>query len=75
VSKREILRRLEALEAMHNQPTPAPLAGQETINVAHIGHHTYEGPGHCRADLFGETCGAHRDEHELVTEEDPKEQR
>ena len=75
MSKRDLLRRLEALEALHRQPTPAPLAGQETISVATIGHHTYEGPGHCRVDLFGEACGAHRDEHELVAEEDQKEQR
>ncbi|MFF1298189.1 MULTISPECIES: hypothetical protein [unclassified Streptomyces] len=71
VSKRELVRRLEALEALHARPTPAPLPGQETIPVAHIGHHTYEGPGHCRAEFFGETCGAHRDEHELISEDDP----
>lgn len=71
VPRRELLRRIEALEALHKQPTPAPLAGQQTINVATIGHHTYEGPGACRADLFGETCGAHRDEHQLVDDEGP----
>jgi hypothetical protein len=64
VSKRELLRRIEALEALHRQPTPAPFVGQEAISVATIGHHTYEGPGACRADLFGTRCGAHRDEHQ-----------
>lgn len=66
VSKREILRRLEALEARLGQPTPAAFAGQQAISVATIGHHTYEGPGACQADLFGTVCGAHRDEHQLV---------
>jgi hypothetical protein len=33
VSKRELVRRLEALEALHRQPTPAPLEGQQTIDV------------------------------------------
>lgn len=66
VSKREILRRLEALEALHRQPTPAPLPGQEAIPVAAIGHHAYEGPGACQADVFGTVCGAHRDEHQHV---------
>jgi len=70
VSKREILRRLEALEARLAQPTEQPLPGQETISVATIGHHTYEGPGACRAELFGEMCGAHRDEHQLIDEDD-----
>jgi hypothetical protein len=55
---------LEAVEALLARPTPAPLPGQETISVATIGHHTYEGPGACRADLFGTRCGAHRDEHQ-----------
>jgi hypothetical protein len=64
IRKRDLLRRIEALEARLGQPTAAPLAGQETISVATIGHHTYEGPGACRADLFGTRCGAHRDEHQ-----------
>ena len=68
VSKRELLSRIEALEALHRQPTPDPLDGQETISVATIRHHAYEGPGACRADLFGETCGAHRDEHHHIAE-------
>lgn len=66
ISKRELLRRIEALEARLDQPTPAPLPGQEAINVGTIAHHTYEGPGLCRADLFGQECGAHRYEHRLV---------
>ncbi len=66
VSRREILRRLEAVEAVLAQRTPAPLPGQETINVGHIGHHAYEGPGLCRVDLFGQACGKHRDEHQHV---------
>jgi hypothetical protein len=75
VSKREILRRLEAVEAQLSQrPTP-PLEGQEAIDVAHIRHHTYEGPGACRAEFFGETCGQHRDAHQLVEETDLEETR
>jgi hypothetical protein len=70
VSKREILRRLKALEARLGQPTERPLEGQETISVATIGHHTYWGPGACREDLFGTVCGAHRDEHQLIDEDD-----
>lgn len=31
VSKQELLRRIEALEARLNQPTPAPLEGQQVI--------------------------------------------
>jgi hypothetical protein len=57
---------LEALEALLSQPTPAPLPGQEAIDVGHIGHHAYEGPGACRVELFGHRCGAHRDEHQRV---------
>jgi hypothetical protein len=70
VSKREILRRLECLEALLTQPTPAALAGQETLPVATIGHHAYEGPGPCQSDFFGETCGEHRDAHQLIDEDD-----
>lgn len=32
--------------------------------------HTYEGPGPCRANLFGQTCEGPRDDHELINEED-----
>lgn len=70
VSKKEILRRLEAVEAQLAQRPERPLAGQQAIGVATIGHHTYLGPGLCREDLFGTVCGAHRDEHELIAEED-----
>lgn len=69
VSKREILRRLEVVEAQLSQRPTRPLEGQEAIDVAHIGHHTYEGPGACQADLYGDICGAHRDEHELISED------
>jgi hypothetical protein len=61
--------RLEALKARLAQPTPRPLEGQQAIPVATIGHHTYEGPGACRADLFGTRCGAHRDEHQLIDQD------
>ncbi|WP_422132264.1 hypothetical protein [Streptomyces misionensis] len=66
MSKRDLLRRIEALEALHRQPTPPPLDGQQAINVGHIRHHTYEGPGACRAETFGQQCGAHRDEHQHI---------
>lgn len=71
VSKREILARLEAVEAQLAQQAVRPLDGQEAIDVATIGHHTYEGPGACRADLFGTVCGAHRDDHQLLDDGDP----
>jgi hypothetical protein len=70
VSKREILRRLEAVEVQLAQRPERPLDGQQAIGVATIGHHTYLGPGLCREDLFGTICGAHRDDHELIAEED-----
>ncbi|MGW1590198.1 hypothetical protein [Streptomyces sp. NPDC002386] len=66
VSRHEIVGRLEALETRQRQPTPPPLAGQTAIDVGTIGHHAYEGPGACRADLFGTPCGAHRDEHQVI---------
>lgn len=69
VSRREIVRRLEALEALQRQPTPPPLPGQTAISVATIAHHVYEGPGSCRTETFGQPCGAHRDEHQLVEED------
>jgi hypothetical protein len=69
IRKRDLLRRIEALEARLAQPTPPPLDGQQTINVGTIAHHAYEGPGACRADLFGTVCGAHRDEHQHAGEE------
>ncbi|MER8002952.1 hypothetical protein [Streptomyces sp. NPDC095613] len=69
MSKQEILRRLEALEAILNSPPPAPIAGQTSLPMGMIGHHTYEGPGLCRAELFGTVCGAHRDAHELMDDD------
>ncbi len=66
VPQNEIVSRLEALEALQRQPTPPPLPGQTAINIGTIRHHMYEGPGPCRADLFGTPCGAHRDEHQLL---------
>lgn len=70
VSKKEIVARLEAVEAQLAQRPEQPLDGQQSISVATIGHHTYLGPGLCREDLFGTVCGAHRDAHELIAEED-----
>ncbi|WP_329376132.1 hypothetical protein [Streptomyces sp. NBC_01483] len=70
VSKREILRRLEVVEAQLAQRTARPLEGQQAIPVATIGHHTYLGPGPCRDELFGTVCGAHRDAHHLIADED-----
>jgi hypothetical protein len=40
VSKRDLLRRIEALEARLTQPTPAPLEGQQAFDL----------PGHDTAD-------------------------
>lgn len=70
MSKREILARLEAVEAQLAQRTVRPLEGQEAIEVATIGHHTYLGPGPCREDLYGTVCRAHRDAHQLIDEDD-----
>jgi hypothetical protein len=57
----------------------ALLAGQDrerklTVELARwrprraVTHHTYEGPGPCRADLCGQTCDYPRDDHELVSD-------
>lgn len=70
ISKRELLRRIEALETRLSQPTPAPLAGQQAISVATIGDHTYLGPGPCRETTFSVLCGAHRDAHQLIDVDD-----
>ncbi|MGP3737961.1 hypothetical protein ACTWJ9_33160 (plasmid) [Streptomyces sp. GDS52] len=50
VSKRELLRRLERVEALLGLPTPPPLAGQETIPDA----------------LFNTPHGTHRDDPEPI---------
>lgn len=55
---------LEAAEALLSRPAPAPLPGQQAINVGYIAYHAYEGPGPCRVEDFGRVCGAHRDEHQ-----------
>lgn len=70
VSNRELLARLDAIEDLLKQRTVCPLPGQEAISVATIGDHAYEGPGDCRAEFFGETCGEHRDAHHLIADED-----
>lgn len=70
VRKRDLLARIESIEERLALPVPEPIPGQQAIPVATIGHHTYEGPGACRAELFGVVCGAHRDEHHLVDEDD-----
>lgn len=71
MSKREILRRLEAVEAQLAQRPERPLPGQEAIPVATIGHHAYTGPGACHTEFFGETCGEHRDAHQFVQDGQP----
>ncbi|WP_157865006.1 hypothetical protein [Streptomyces prasinopilosus] len=68
-ARRRVPARIETIEERLALPVPAPLPGQETIPVATIGHHVYEGPGPCRADLFGQACGAHRDAHHHTTTE------
>jgi hypothetical protein len=57
---------LRDLEAILARPVQPPIPGQQTIRVGDIWDHAYAGPGACRADLFGQVCGAHRDEHQLV---------
>lgn len=66
----ELQQRWKDLEARLSQPTPAPLAGQQAISVATIGDHTYLGPGPCREETFSIVCGAHRDAHQLIDEDD-----
>jgi hypothetical protein len=70
IRKRDLLARIEALERRLAQPTPAPLDGQQAIPVATIGDHTYLGPGPCRETTFTVVCGAHRDAHQLIDEDD-----
>jgi hypothetical protein len=64
------LGRVESIEERLALPVPELIPGQQAIPVATIGHHTYEGPGACRAELFGVVCGAHRDEHHYAGEDD-----
>ncbi|MET8571858.1 hypothetical protein [Streptomyces sp. NPDC004783] len=71
IRKRDLLRRIESIEERLALPVPAPLPGQQTINVATIRHHTYEGPGPCTADLFGTRCGQHRDAHHHTGDDQP----
>lgn len=70
VSRRELLARLEAVGAQLAQRPERPLEGQQSIVLPTIGHHTYQGPGTCRDELFGTVCGAHRDAHHLIVDED-----
>ncbi|WP_086562026.1 hypothetical protein [Streptomyces africanus] len=53
-SRRELLRRIEALEALHRQPTPRPLDGQEAIPE----------------DLFGQHPPQHHEPHQLAFDDD-----
>jgi hypothetical protein len=69
IRKRDLLRRIEALEARLDEPTPAPMDGQQAINVGTISDHAYIGPGPCREATFAVVCGAHRDEHQLIGDE------
>ncbi|MFF9287554.1 hypothetical protein [Streptomyces griseosporeus] len=46
ISKRQLLRRIEALEARLEQPTPPPLPGQQTIDLTP----RYEQPTHDEDD-------------------------
>lgn len=34
-----------------------------------ITSHTYEGPGACRTDFYGQTCGGDKTDHQLIDEE------
>lgn len=46
------------------QPTPAPLEGQQALPVAVVHDHHYEGTGGpCTADTFGIPCRAPYDAH------------
>ncbi|MGV9891696.1 hypothetical protein [Streptomyces sp. NPDC003395] len=70
MDRREALRRLDAIDL--TQPTPAPLPGQQAIPVGTVWDHVYEGPGPCHADLFGQRCGKHRDEHQHLDHKDTR---
>lgn len=55
---------LEAVKQCLSQPTPAPLAGQQALDVATVHDHHYEGAGGpCEADTFGVPCRAPHDAH------------
>lgn len=69
ISKRDLLRRLDAVERRLNEAPPAPLPGQQAIPVATIRDHRYEGAsGPCTAELFTVPCGQHRDAHQHTQE-------
>ncbi|MYW46369.1 hypothetical protein [Streptomyces sp. SID161] len=59
---------LRDLETILARPVQPPIPGQQAISVGSIWDHVYEGPGACRAELFGQTCRAHRDEHQHTGE-------
>lgn len=49
VSKRELLRRIEALEQRLGSPTPAPLDGQQTLDLEVATHPAGGAPSLSRA--------------------------
>jgi hypothetical protein len=63
----EYLRALQAAQE-RAQVLAVELARWKPVHT--ITHHTYEGPGPCRSDLFGQTCDHPRDDHELISEGD-----
>jgi hypothetical protein len=70
-SHQEVLARLADVERRLGTEEAAPLDGQESIPVTPTIHdHHYEGPGPCRADVFGEPCAAHRDLHRHSGDQD-----
>jgi hypothetical protein len=69
-SKREILRRLEVVEAQLSQRPVRPLAGQQALDVATVHDHHYEGAGGpCTAEWFAVPCRERRAAHKLIDEE------
>jgi hypothetical protein len=71
IRKRDLLARIESIEERLALPAPARLPGQQTIPVATIADHAYRGPGPCRETTFAVACGAHRDAHHHIDENDP----
>ncbi len=64
VSKRELLRRIEALENDRRRPTPPPLDGQQALPIGVVRDHHYEGDGGpCEAATFTVPCHAPQDAH------------